>query len=772
MIVRGAGCRGALAGAIVAGLLFAVLFGPDLLDERVPAFRDVANYHLPVGKVVADQWRAGRVPCWNPFVACGTPLLSNPNHYALYPGRVADLVLGAEAAMTLHLLGHWVAGGVAFAALLAVLGCGVIGAAGGAAAYLLAGPSLSLLSFANLVPFLLWTPLTALAWVAMLRRPGPGPAAGLALTVAVQACFAEPVLLASEVLVLLAIPFAVERRAPVRSVIPWAMAGAGTALLVAAPMAVPALRLASESARSVDSRAALEYSVGPWSLPRILVPGFFGNYHTLEKTEWWGELLQRGRGPFYVSLAVGLPAVLLAVAGFASRGRRGGVLLGAVALAVAVAMGSHCAPVAALAATGAGGWFRWPVKFLFAVAFLIPLGVGLGLRDLERGARSDRSTPAVWIAGAASLLATAVAWKFAGAETTAQLRDGFFGPVAEMKDLDAIFQALRTALFGTAAGGVAVAGLLLARSRAGGRRLLAWAGVGVVAASLVPAQRGVNRGTPLEALRAPSPVMDEVAAEVHPQYRAWFPTSHWEARLSTRAGFPDEWWPRVQLDREVGNFFQPIREGIRQVIVNPDRLVRADAAERARMSRLISAADRERLFDLIGVRATVSLGPAALAGDRPPHRTIARWPAGVSVRPGAVPIAVPLHALPEPAGSPWGGPWLREAHAAVDRLRSDTVVEVVESEPGRWVFRVNGIRPGWLAVTETAHAGWVATVDGERVSVVPYLESFLAVPVSAGDHEVSLSWTPPGFVALLVVSGVGLALAALFAGLGVRRAHG
>ena len=50
-------------------------------------------------------------------------------------------------------------------------------------------------------------------------------------------------------------------------------------------------------------------------------------------------------------------------------------------------------------------------------------------------------------------------------------------------------------------------------------------------------------------------------------------------RLPRRPGDPDEWWPRVRLDRELGNFYHPVG-GIATPFVNPDRLVSAEASAR------------------------------------------------------------------------------------------------------------------------------------------------------------------------------------------------
>ena len=69
---------------------------------------------------------------------------------------------------------------------------------------------------------------------------------------------------------------------------------------------------------------------------------------------------------------------------------------------------------------------------------------------------------------------------------------------------------------------------------------------------------------------------------------------------------------------------------------------------------------------------------------------------------------------------------------------------------------------GGLAATIPAEPGWTAYVDGEKAEMGTWLDTFLALDLPAGEHEVELCYTPQGLVlgiGLGTLSLAGLALA-------------
>jgi len=758
--------RAIAVSAAVGLVVFSVLFLPELLEGRVFAFRDVANYHLPVSRIVAEEWRAGRVPHWNPWLAAGTPLAANPNNYALYPGRLLDVALGPDVAMQVHLLGHWLAAGIAAGVLVALLGASAPAVAAATLTWLVAGPVLSLLSFANLVPFLLWIPLTAIGLLLLARRPGPGPAAAVAVALAVQSTFAEPGLLVVEVFFATAVlgfdrGRAGRPRRPGAAVV-WLGGAVVVAALLSAPAWVPTLRLVAASARAADSAADIATSVPPAALAQLVVPLLTGEYHTLTKSGYWGEVFQGGRGPFFPSIALGTAMIALAAAGLAVSGRRALAPAAAIVAGIVLAMGVHAPGMDALLYSDAGRWFRWPVKLTLLPALVLPLAVAAGVDGLRAGRRR-----AAIGAAAAGLLLAGVALAFPRWFAASEL-PSLLSSASVSKNLPRIMDEVFRRCALSAAAGALVAALALAAVRTRGRSRTAVVAllVLVVAAESLPPQRAVNRGTPREILASDPPVLAEARAVAAGGRRVLFPTAHWEVPAALRPGAPDEWAPRVQLDRELGNYYHPLGERVATILVNPDRLVSRAAVARAGAYPRLAPADRRELLRRLAVGGVVRIGLDALASGARLHPTRAGAPVALVPDPSA-PMIAGWTAEPPPVVERWSGTVLR-ALAGGPPLSPPRSAH--SPAPGRWMIRSDEPRAGWIVLAETRAAGWTARVDGSPVPVLPYLDDFQAVAVPAGPHAVTLSYRPRGWSLLLLAAFLGLAAASTLAVIAGRTA--
>jgi uncharacterized membrane protein YfhO len=75
--------------------------------------------------------------------------------------------------------------------------------------------------------------------------------------------------------------------------------------------------------------------------------------------------------------------------------------------------------------------------------------------------------------------------------------------------------------------------------------------------------------------------------------------------------------------------------------------------------------------------------------------------------------------------------------------------------------------PGLLVVSEVYAAGWVASVDGAPVPILPTDHALRGIPLPAGEHTVELFYEPPALRLGLLVSAItwaGLLLAMLASG--------
>jgi hypothetical protein len=114
-----------------------------------------------------------------------------------------------------------------------------------------------------------------------------------------------------------------------------------------------------------------------------------------------------------------------------------------------------------------------------------------------------------------------------------------------------------------------------------------------------------------------------------------------------------------------------------------------------------------------------------------------------------------------------GGVWV----ARMDGLpmvsaSAPAAVRVLVHEPG--LVRIGIVTPehDQVIVRQTFDPGWRAELDGVAISVAPYRGAFLAVPVSAGRHELLLRYDPPE-VRVAGAASIS-ALAAVFALTGFR----
>lgn len=90
--------------------------------------------------------------------------------------------------------------------------------------------------------------------------------------------------------------------------------------------------------------------------------------------------------------------------------------------------------------------------------------------------------------------------------------------------------------------------------------------------------------------------------------------------------------------------------------------------------------------------------------------------------------------------------------------RGSLRAQVVEERPGHIALDVSTARPRLLALTESYHTGWQATVDGQVAPVVPVDCDFLGCLVPPGQHHVEFLFRPLSLKFGAFVSACGLGL--------------
>ncbi|MBO7565052.1 MAG: YfhO family protein [Clostridiales bacterium] len=83
-------------------------------------------------------------------------------------------------------------------------------------------------------------------------------------------------------------------------------------------------------------------------------------------------------------------------------------------------------------------------------------------------------------------------------------------------------------------------------------------------------------------------------------------------------------------------------------------------------------------------------------------------------------------------------------------------VKNVTVKNGHYEIDVDASEDELLLITAPYEKGWKAYVDGKETEIIAYQDALLSVDPGAGSHHVELRFTPPGWNAGLVASGLGL----------------
>ncbi|NMC19947.1 MAG: hypothetical protein GYA33_05940 [Thermogutta sp.] len=140
LLLRG---NAGLVGRTLCLLAIAAVFSPVLFGGDLPLFRDGGNFYYPLWYYLAQQYRGGKLPLWNPYENVGAPLLANGTTAAFYPGIVLFLLpIPYPAAYAAFLLAHVLLAAWGAERLAGELGCRAETRPLAGMIYALAGPTL------------------------------------------------------------------------------------------------------------------------------------------------------------------------------------------------------------------------------------------------------------------------------------------------------------------------------------------------------------------------------------------------------------------------------------------------------------------------------------------------------------------------------------------------------------------------------------------------------------------------------------------------------
>ncbi len=251
---------------------------------------DLVLQHEPFRNFGVAEVRAGRLPLWNPFNYCGSPLLANNQFAALSPFRLLDYAFpGPETLAWEHLLKTLVAGLGAYLFFSRAMKVGFWPAAVGAWCWPLTG----FMVLWGLYPHsavVAWLPWALLLTDGAVRRPSGLSAPGLALVTAAalvsgHSAMAGHLLLASGLYFLWCMIDehgwrGLAGRPAWRSLAATA-GGWGLGIMVSAPQTLPTAEYLQTSFRVASRLKGFVETppVGPQGLLQFVFPYFFGTTH-------------------------------------------------------------------------------------------------------------------------------------------------------------------------------------------------------------------------------------------------------------------------------------------------------------------------------------------------------------------------------------------------------------------------------------------------------------------------------------------------------------
>lgn len=334
-----------------------------LFGAGLPFFGNLVLFFHPLYAQATRQLMAGAFPAWNPYESFGLPLLADPQAGVLSPAHVVYRLFFFSAAYRLDLLADLALMGCGAFALARRLGLRRLGATLTAVVFSCGGFAYYHSGMLAHVDSLAFMPVVLAFWVA--DRP---LLAGLSL--ALQ-CFGGHPFFTYMTLaagLLLRPPFA------------WRRAGVALAAAAAcaAALLLPQAALFSRAARSgaLSPDALFVYSLSPDALWRMLV------------VPWWNRDPWAFTGdPTITSFYIGLPALLLALAGAWRRRLPGAAWLALLSLLLCLGPAFPLYPALARLVPGLA-LFRFPAQWGATATLALAVLAGEGLSVLPRRARA------------------------------------------------------------------------------------------------------------------------------------------------------------------------------------------------------------------------------------------------------------------------------------------------------------------------------------------------------------------------------------------------
>ena len=322
---------------LIAGAL-AILFGPAIVGNEHPIFRDGGHWYAPLWQWARDCWAAGIIPLWDPLQNLGESHIADGTSSVFYPGKILFALPGSFSRLyTLFLAIHVGIAGATMYRLCRIWNLSSTAAMVGGLSYALSGSVFYQIYNAPFLVGAAWLPLALEATVEVVLSPRIGTARKLGIALSLMLLGGDSQTAYHVLLILLALLLCTRRVETVhgepgdsRNASKWKsiwFAAIGLALAVA----MSAVQLFPSSGRVANSERAdfrhartvwelsgvgtddfawdgllakteggthhhrvFDFSVGPWRLVELAFPNVFG-YLMPQNSRWLKALPGEGR---------------------------------------------------------------------------------------------------------------------------------------------------------------------------------------------------------------------------------------------------------------------------------------------------------------------------------------------------------------------------------------------------------------------------------------------------------------------------------------------
>ncbi|MBU4590561.1 MAG: hypothetical protein KKG01_06520, partial [Candidatus Omnitrophica bacterium] len=93
-------------------ILVSVFFSEVLFGNKIFIHRDLSRFFYPLREFSVNQFRAGHIPLWNPYIHCGSPHLAELQTCVFYPLSTVYLLFPFPQAFNYFVILHIFLAGV------------------------------------------------------------------------------------------------------------------------------------------------------------------------------------------------------------------------------------------------------------------------------------------------------------------------------------------------------------------------------------------------------------------------------------------------------------------------------------------------------------------------------------------------------------------------------------------------------------------------------------------------------------------------------------